>query len=186
MRWLYLVAALLVLLAAQPAAAQDEVSLRLGGKEVQLTPALGEGLAALARQILERCGPNSVEHPQNFGLSGLAAGERWRRTLEGSRLHVAYATPFESVSQLGGKLTMSEAVVGLEGEELFVGPDFTRHRGAIAEHLACGYLASLELACLPDLAPHLPARYRETCAKLERDAAGRIVMPPPDIAPSCS
>jgi hypothetical protein len=30
------------------------------------------------------------------------------------------------------------------------------------------------------------ARYRETCAALERDAAGRIVMPPPDIAPSCS
>ena len=37
-----------------------------------------------------------------------------------------------------------------------------------------------------ELQPHLPARYRETCAKLERDQNGRIVMPPPDIAPSCS
>ena len=45
-------------------------------------------------------------------------------------------------------------------------------------------LPSLELACLAELAPHLPARYRDTCAKMERDAQGRIVMPPPDIAPA--
>jgi hypothetical protein len=57
---------------------------------------------------------------------------------------------------------------------------------AFTEHLQCEYLPALELACLPELAPHLPASYRETCAKLERDVQGRIVMPPPDVAPSCS
>lgn len=81
---------------------------------------------------------------------------------------------------------MSEALIGLEHQDLFVGPDFTRHAGSIVEHLQCEYLPSLELACLPELAPHLPARYKETCAKLERNASGRIVMPPPDTAPSCS
>ncbi len=68
---------------------------------------------------------------------------------------------------------------GADGASLRLG-------GKEVEHLQCAYLPSLELACLGELAPHLPARYRETCAKLERDASGRIVMPPPDIAPSCS
>jgi hypothetical protein len=68
---------------------------------------------------------------------------------------------------------------------MLVGPDFTRHGAAAAEHLQWESLLALELACLPELAPHLPARYCEACAALERDAAGRV-MPPPDIAPSCS
>ncbi len=181
-------AAILFPLAA-PAGAQDRaerVSLRLGGKEVQLSPALRVRLAGLAREITARCGPNTLQHPHNFGPAALLSGERWRRALEGSRLYVAYAESFESVSHLGGAVAVSEALIGLEDRELFVGPDFTRHRGVPAEHLQCEYLPSLELACLPELAPQLPARYRETCAKFERDAAGRIVMPPPDIAPSCS
>jgi hypothetical protein len=74
----------------------------------------------------------------------------------------------------------------LEHSGFFVGPNYTRHGLAFTEHLQCEYLPALELACLPDLAPYLPASYRETCAKLERDEKGRIVMPPPDIAPSCS
>ena len=81
---------------------------------------------------------------------------------------------------------MSEALIGLEHQEFFVGPDFTRHGGAVAEHLQCGYLPALELACLAELAPYLPARYRETCAGWSATRKGRIVMPPPDIAPSCS
>ena len=104
----------------------------------------------------------------------------------GSRLRVRFAEPFLSESHLGGVIGVSEALIGLEHEGLFVGPDFTRHGEAVVEHLQCGYLPSLELACLAELAPHLPARYRETCARLERDENGRIVMPPPDIAPSCS
>jgi len=99
---------------------------------------------------------------------------------------VRFAEPFVSESHLGGVIGVSEALIGLEHDELFVGPDFTRHGEAIVEHLQCGYLPSLELACLAELAPYLPARYRETCARLERDENGRIVMPPPDIAPSCS
>lgn len=172
-------------LALQVALAQ-EVSLRLSGKEVPLTPALGERLAALARQRLAHCGPNTLQHPGNFGLAAAGAEQRWRRLLEGSRLRVVFAQPFVSESYLGGALGVSEALIGLEDEDLFVGPDLTRHGAALAEHLRCEYLPALELACLPELAPHLPARYRETCARLERDAGGRIVMPPPDIAPSCS
>jgi len=177
-----LIAAVLV---AVPAFA-DEVSLRLGGKEVSLPTALQIRLAGLAKEALTRCGPNTARHPGNFGLAALGVETRWKQLLEGSRLQVRFAEPFVSESHLGGTLGVSEAVIGLEQKELFVGPDFTRHGGAIVEHLQCGYLPSLELACLAELAPYLPARYRETCARLERDAQGRIVMPPPDIAPSCS
>jgi hypothetical protein len=177
---------LLALLLWGQRAVADEVSLRLGGKEVQLSPALQQRLTSLTRQALSRCGPNTSRHPGNFGLAALGVEGRWKRLLEGSRLRVRFAEPFVSESHLGGTLGVSEALIGLEHKELFVGPDFTRHGGAIAEHLQCGYLQSLELACLPELAPHLPAHYRQTCAKLERDEQGRIVMPPPDIAPSCS
>lgn len=168
------------------AAHADEVSLRLGGREIDLAPKTSQRLAALAREALRRCGPNTTQHPGNFGLAAFGVEKRWKETLDGSRLRVRFAEPFVSESHLGGTLGVSEALIGLEHKELFVGPDFTRHGGAIAEHLQCGYLPSLELACLAELAPHLPARYRETCARLERDAQGRIVMPPSDIAPSCS
>jgi len=181
-RSLFALAAALLLVAAHA----DEVSLRLGGKEIQIEPPLKERLAGLAKDALTRCGPNTTQNPGNFGLAAFGVEKRWKETLDGSRLRVRFAEPFVSESHLGGTLGVSEAVIGLEHKELFVGPDFTRHGGAIVEHLQCGYLPSLELACLAELAPHLPVRYRETCARLERDAQGRIVMPPPDIAPSCS
>lgn len=168
------------------AAAADEVSLRLGGKEIVLSPGASRELAGLARQALERCGPNTTRHPGNFGLAAFGMEKRWKETHEGSRLRVRFSEPFATESHLGGTLGVSEALIGLEHKELFVGPNFTRHGDAIAEHLECGYLPLLELACTAELQPHLPARYRETCALLERDAQGRIVMPPPDIAPSCS
>lgn len=180
-----LVFAVLLAIVVQPTAA-DEVSLRLGGKEIPITHSLKERLAALARETLSRCGPNTTQHPGNFGLAALGVEGRWKGLAEGSRLRVRFAEPFLTESHLGGTLGVSEALIGLEHKELFVGPDFTRHGAAVAEHLECGYLPSLELACLAELQPHLPARYRETCARLERDAQGRIVMPPPDIAPSCS
>lgn len=183
MRSLVLGAAMALL---APAVHADEVSLRLGGKEVELSPALRERLASLSREALSRCGPNTSRHAGNFGLAVYGVESRWKRLLEGSRLRVRFAEPFLSESHLGGTLGVSEALIGLEHKELFVGPDLTRHGTAITEHLQCGYLPSLELACLAELQPHLPPRYRETCAKLERDPQGRIVMPPPDIAPSCS
>jgi hypothetical protein len=164
----------------------DDVSLRLGGKEIPLTGEASQQLARLAREALSRCGPNTSRHPGNFGLAVFGVENRWQELLEGSRLRVRFAEPFVSESHLGGTLGVSEALIGFEHKELFVGPDFTRHGASITEHLQCGYLSQLELACLAELEPHLPARYRETCAKLERDADGRIVMPPPDIAPSCS
>jgi len=141
-----------VLIAAGSACAQD-ASLRLGGHEVQLPPEVQVKLAMLAREMFSRCGPNTLQHPGNFGL---------------------------------GALGVSEAVVGLGQPNLFVGPNFSRHGATRVEHLQCEYLPALELACLPALAPLLPESYRETCARLERDPQGRIVMPPPDIAPSCS
>jgi len=182
--------ALLMLLAAfAPAAAADEaksISLRLGGKDIALEAGARERIAALSREMLGRCGPNTMQHPHNFGLAAAGVEQRWKRLLEGSRLHIVYAQPFVTESHLGGTLGVSEALIGLEHPDFFVGPDFSRHGAAVVEHLRCEYLPALELACLPELAPHLPARYGETCAKLERDARGRIVMPPPDIAPSCS
>jgi hypothetical protein len=136
--------------------------------------------------VLHRCGPNTSQHAGNFGLAAIGVEQRWKRLIEGSRLRVLFADPFVTESHLGGTLGVSEALIGLEHKEFFVGPDFTRHGAAIAEHLQCGYLPSLELACLAELQAYLPARYRETCARLERDPQGHIVMPPPDIAPSCS
>jgi hypothetical protein len=180
-------AILSALLACAAAAAHaDEVSLRLGGKEIELSSALRERMVYFSREALSRCGPNTSRHPGNFGLAALGVEGRWKELLEGSRLRVRFAEPFVSESHLGGTLGVSEALIGLEHKEFFVGPDFTRHGAAVAEHLQCGYLPLLELACLGELQPHLPGRYRETCARLERDAQGRIVMPPPDIAPSCS
>jgi hypothetical protein len=178
--------ALFALLLFSSAALADEVSLRLGGKEVQLDQGVRERVVILSKEALTRCGPNTTQHPGNFGLAALGVEGRWKELLAGSRLRVRFSEPFVTESHLGGTLGVSEALIGLEHRELFVGPDFTRHGAAIAEHLQCGYLPLLELACLAELQPHLPARYRETCTKLERDAQGRIVMPPPDIAPSCS
>ncbi len=163
------------------------MSLRLGGEEIQLAPVVRARVAELARETLRRCGPNTRNHPDNFGMSALTVEKRWKALSEGgSRLRVLFAEPFKSESHLGGSLGVSEAWIGLGQTDLFVGPDFTRYGPAIAEHLRCEYLPALDLACLPSLAPHLPASYRETCAKMERDASGRIIMPPPDIAPSCS
>ena len=167
-------------------AAADDLSLRLGGKEIPVASPLRERLAGLAREIVQRCGPNTVQHGGNFGPFAEFAADRWERAMGRSRLHVVFGKPFETASHLGGRLAVSEALIGLEEESLFVGPDFTRNGNVVAEHLQCEYLPSLELACLAELAPYLPASYREACAKLERDPAGRIVMPPPFIAPSCS
>ena len=180
-----LAALILAMLVSAPALA-DEVSLRIGGKDVALSSDAQKRLAGFAREALRRCGPNTTLHPGNFGLAAFAVEKRWRETLQGSRLRIRFGAPFVSESHLGGALGVSEALIGLEHEQFFVGPDFTRHGDAIAEHLQCGYLPLLELACLAELAPHLPARYRDTCARLERDERGRITMPPPDIAPSCS
>jgi hypothetical protein len=176
----------LFLVLSMKAAAADEVSLRLAGKEISLTPEASKRLSGLAREALARCGPNTSQHKGNFGLAAFGVEGRWKELAAGSRLRVRFAEPFVTESHLGGTLGVSEALIGLEQKEFFVGPGFTRHGNAVAEHLQCGYLPMLELACLAELQPHLPARYRETCARLERDAQGRIVMPPPDIAPSCS
>jgi hypothetical protein len=175
----------LMLLVAASANAQ-QVSLRLAGKEIALERPAQARVHALAREMLSRCGPNTFQHPGNFGLAAYSADKRLKAVTQGSRLQVRFAEPFLSVSYLGGTLGVSEAVIGLGEHGYFVGPNFTRHGGAWVEHLQCEYLPALELACSRELAPHLPAGYAESCAKLERDSAGRIVMPPPDIAPSCS
>ena len=180
-RWLLLG----VVLAATGAGGQ-ELSLRLAGKEVPVPAPAQIRLQALAREILRRCGPNSLQHAGNFGPSAMTTDKRLQSVTQGSRLRVRFDEPFTTTSSLGGTLGVSEAVIGLGEQGYFVGPSFTRHGEAWVEHLQCEYLPALELACSAELAPHLPASYRDTCAKLERDSAGRIVMPPPDIAPSCS
>jgi len=181
-RWLCLLAAL----AATTAAAQ-QVEVQLGGKQIPLSAEAQAQVQSLAREMFSRCGPNSVQHVGNFGPAAATTTEkRLQGVAQGSRLRVRFAEPFTTVSHLGGTLGVSEALIGLAQDGAFVGPNFTRHGGAWVEHLQCEYLPALELACLPALADVLPATYRETCAKLERDRRGRIVMPPPDIAPSCS
>lgn len=178
----------LLIAAATVAAAQDRVesmSLHVGGQELGLTPAARARLAHFAREMMSVCGPNTMNHPGNFGAAAAGVEARWRETLAGSRLHVVFSAPFETSSHLGGRLPVSEVAIAFERGELFVGPEFTRHAGVTVEHLKCEYLPALELACLPEIAPGMPARYRATCARLKRGAGGRIELPPPDIAPSC-
>ncbi len=189
MRTSIAVVAVAALQAASGAAAQEGgsvVSLRIGGTEIPLSATVGARLAGLARETIRLCGPNTRQHPNNFGRAAMLATLRREHTLETSRLHVVYDRAFETVSHLGGALQVSEVTLGLGGTDLFVGPDFTRHGAQVVEHLQCEYLPALEIACLPELAAHLPVRYRETCARLTRGSDGKIVMPPPDIAPSCS
>ena len=183
--WRVVLAAMLALFAAS-AVGQETLSLRLGGKEVPMSPALRAKLAELSRQMLSTCGPNTQQHPGNFGLRTVGVEQRWKRMLDESRLRIVFKEPIVSQSHLGGTLGVSEALVGLENAGLFVGPNYTRHGTAFAEHLQCEYLPALEIACLPELAPHLPASYSDTCAKLERGPDGKIVLPQPDFAPSCS
>lgn len=180
-----LLLAVLALLAAG-AAGQETMSLRIGGKDVPISPELRAKLGQLSRQMLSVCGPNTQQHPGNFGLSAAGVEQRWKKMLDESRLRIVFQEPFVSQSHLGGTLGVTEALVGLEHKGLFVGPNYTRHGLAFTEHLQCDYLPALELACLPELAPYLPASYRDTCEKLERGPDGKIVMPPPDVAPSCS
>jgi hypothetical protein len=96
-------------------AAADDVSLRLGGKEIP-PPVLRERLAALVREVLRR--PNTSQHPGNFGLAAFGVEQRWKRVLEGSRLRVIFAEGFVTESHLGGTLGVSEALIGLEHKEL--------------------------------------------------------------------
>ena len=184
MRKALLVAALA--LVAAGAGAQETMSLRLGGKEVPISPELRAKMVQLSRQMLSVCGPNTRQHPGNFGLSAVGVEQRWKKMLDESRLRIVFQEPFVTQSHLGGTLGVTEALIGLEHGGFFVGPNYTRHGQAFAEHLQCDYLPALELACLPELARYLPASYRETCEKLERGPDGKIVMPPPDVAPSCS
>jgi hypothetical protein len=177
---------LLVAVLAATGASGQELSLRLAGKEVPLSAQAQIRLQARAREMLGRCGPNSLQHAGNFGPAAITTDKRLQSVAQGSRLRLRFVEPFTTTSNLGGTLGVSEAVIGLGEHGYFVGPSFTRHGEAWVEHLQCDYLPALELACSAELRPYLPTSYAETCAKLERDSAGRIVMPPPDIAPSCS
>ena len=181
--------ALAALLLAAPASAQTykQLSVRLDGRDVSLPGDVATRVAAQARAVLSRCGPNTRQHAGNFGAAGARTDARWSAADAGaSRIHVVYAEPFEIRSLLGGQVMVSEVLIGFGQEGLFVGPDFSRHDRAVVEHMGCDYLASLELACLPELGPYMGAAHRQTCARLERGADGRILIPPPDIAPSCS
>jgi hypothetical protein len=181
--------ALVVALSAVPAAAQEykTFALRLDGRDVGLPPQAAARMASIAQEMMRRCGPNTLVHRDNFGPAATRAEARWQATdAAPSRLRVVYAEPFETRSLLGGKVTVSEVLIGFGQDGYFVGPDFSRHGSAAVEHMGCDYLASLELACMPELRPFMPAAHRDTCQKLERGADGRIVLPPPDIAPSCS
>ena len=171
--------------AADPADVKS-LTLRLSGADVQLPDAVSARLAGTVREWVSSCGPNSLQHPQNFGPLAQETESRWHRMLGSSRLHVVYAQPFESVAWSGERLPVSEVLIGLADDE-FLGPELTRSAGrAVSEHTKCGTVQALEFSCMPELFPYLPARYTRVCAFLKRDPAGHIIEPEADIAPSCS
>src|SRR5688572_24125889 len=99
---LFLIAA--VQAAGPAAAAGAAVSLRIDGREIPLSASVQARLAHLARETMKLCGPNTRQHPHNFGGSALLASLRHERLLQASRLHVVYDRPFQTVSHLGGTL----------------------------------------------------------------------------------
>src|SRR4051812_13091819 len=103
---------LLLLLVASSAWAQ-EASLRLGGKEISLPLETQAKVAALARDMFSRCGPNTLQHVGNFGPAVMTTEKRFAAVDGTSRLHVRFAEPFVTTSHLGGTLGVSEAVIGL-------------------------------------------------------------------------
>lgn len=184
------VAAVLCLAAIQTAAgvefpAYQSIELHLAGKPVPVDASVGQRIALAVRDMMGRCGFNTVQHAGNFGSGRPSAVQRWNEALAGPHLYVRYSAPFQSRSGLGETLPATEVLIAFEHPD-YIGPEFTRHGETVAEHIRCGDQFALELMCMAELAPYLPASYRRNCEHLRFGADGRPLDLPPDIAPSCS
>jgi len=142
-----------ILIAAGSACAQD-ASLRLGGKDVPLAPEVQARLRSLAREMFGRCGPNTLQHPGNFGLAALGTEKRWASVLEGSRLRIRFAEPFVTTSHLGGTLGVSEAVIGLEQHGRAIARPAPGSSATAGDASSCRPRISRRHAA--DLSPHQP------------------------------
>ena len=174
----------------QPACATDfpayqSLDLHIAGKRIPIDPFAGRRIARAARDMMGRCGFNSLQHSGNFGSGRPPLVQRWNEVLSGSHLYVRYAAPFESRSGLGETLPVTEVLIAFEDADR-LGPEFTRHGESVVEHIRCGDPFALELMCMAELAPYLPASYRRNCEHLRFGANDRPLELPPDIAPSCS
>ncbi len=185
-----IMAALFGLAAIQPAGgvefpAYQSLELHLAGKSVPLDARVGRRIALAVRDMMGRCGFNSVQHAGNFGSGRPSPVQRWSEVLAGPHLYLRYTAPFQSRSGLGETLPVTEVLIAFEHAD-YIGPEFSRHGDLVAEHIRCGDQFALELMCMAELAPYLPASYRRNCAHLRFGADGRPLDLPPDIAPSCS
>lgn len=183
-------AAMLGAVAAPAAVAADfpphrSIEMRVGGSSIAFDAELGGRVARAARDIMKRCGFNTLQHPGNFGSQRASPATRWNQALAGAYLHVRFAAPFESRSGLGDAVPVTEVLIAFEQDD-HVEPGFTRNGDTVVEHIRCGDKYALELMCMRELAPHFPASYRRNCAHLRFGTDGRPLELPDDIAPSCS
>ena len=174
----------------RPAGAADfpdyqSLQLYVSDQRISPDPMSGRRIARAVRDMMGRCGFNSLQHSGNFGSGRPSPVQRWNEVLSGPHLYVRYAAPFESRSGLGETLPVTEVLIAFEHSD-YIGPELTRHGETVAEHIRCGDQFALELMCMAELAPYLPASYRRNCEHLRFGADGRPRELPPDIAPSCS
>jgi len=185
------VAAAMIGAAVAPAAGAADfppyrsIEMRVGGSSVAFDAELGRRVARAARDVMKHCGFNTLQHPGNFGSARASPATRWNQALAGAYLHVRFAAPFESRSELADALPVTEVLIAFEQDD-HIGPGFTRNGDAVVEHIRCGDKYALELMCMRELAPHFPASYRRNCAHLRFGTDGRPLDLPVDIAPSCS
>lgn len=143
----------------------DAVSLRKGGEVIALPGPAQKAIADQVRELASTCNFNSVKHSRLFERRDARA--EWSEVASQSHLHVRYRAPFSVPAGSEDAIVASEVLIGLTAEN-FIGPELTRHGETVALHVKCSGHRALQLMCMPELAPHLPAAYRRNCHLLTR------------------
>ena len=121
----------------------------------------GEARAVVLRHLrllLARCSLDSIQHPVAFPLDDAAA---WSAAASGPRLQVRLGR-VETFGWLQGRAAFSELLLELPpgaypGHLLGRGPE------GIVQFTKCSGSDLLELVCLRELGPLLPATYGQAC-----------------------
>lgn len=148
--------------AASPPPA-DAVGVVRDGRRIELPEATREDIVRRVRELIAGCGMNSRDHRDTLRDDPAAA---WKLVEGQSHLYVYFVQPFENTGWWGESLTVSEVLIGFDGE-WFIGPELSRHDGVPVLHAKCSGGQALELMCLPALAT-ARAGQTQNCRLLEQ------------------
>jgi hypothetical protein len=168
-------AALLVILASQPATPESRVTLRVQGRSVSLSDEQQSDLSRRVERLITGCSINSVTSPDIFSTRSL--DKEWEENLAGSRLHLRLSEPLRSRH---GGVQISEVLVGL-GSPTFIGPELSKHAGQVTGYVKCDGHRSLALMCGPSIRRHLLPGQEKACEAYDR--LGEPRDPTPRITP---